>query len=142
MKHPRPTRSDVDQFCKKEGWQRVRDARGRTGTHHITYELVLADGRVLRTRVSHPPDRTDIGKSWFAHILRDQLQVSEGEFWSCVKGKGKPDRGIGRGPSADSIPADLVHALIHTVGLAETEIRRMSKDDAVARMQEFWTTGN
>lgn len=42
------------------------------------------DGRVLRTRVSHPVDRTDYGKSLWSHILRDQLEVSEAQFWECV----------------------------------------------------------
>jgi hypothetical protein len=39
---PQPTRERHEQFCKVEGWDCVRDARGRTGTHHVTYELGLA----------------------------------------------------------------------------------------------------
>jgi hypothetical protein len=51
----------------------------RTGTHHVTYELDLPDGRILRTRISHPPGRTTYGpSSLWAHVPRDQLQVSEG----------------------------------------------------------------
>lgn len=70
---PAPTRADHDAFCRLEGWTPVRDALGRTGTHHITYELRLPDGQVLRTRVSHPPNRQTYGARLWAHILRDQL---------------------------------------------------------------------
>lgn len=135
-----PTRADHDHFCQVEGWRRVRDARGRTGTHHITYELDLPDGRTLRTRVSHPPDRTDYGPSLFAHILRDQLAVSEKEFWACVSDGIVPDRG---GPAAptSSLPADLVHLLVNRVGIPEDKVRRMTRAEAVERAQRYWTDG-
>lgn len=135
-----PTRADHDRFCQVEGWRRVRDARGRTGTHHVTYELALPDGRTLRTRISHPPDRTDYGASLFAHILRDQLEVSDEEFWTCVRDGAVPDRG-GRAPSPASIPADLVHLLIHRVGLHEDEVKAMSREQAITRAQKYWSEG-
>jgi len=116
----------------------VRDSQGRTGTHHVTYELHLHDGRILRTRISHPPDRSTYGKSIWAHILRDQLDVSEAEFWACVQDKVKPDRGEPRVP-AEALPAELVHLLITRLGLSDPEIAKMSKADAIARMQEYWS---
>jgi hypothetical protein len=136
---PAPTRGDHETFCAAEGWERVRDSQGRTGTHHVTYELHLHDGRILRTRISHPPDRTTYGKSIWAHILRDQLDVTEAEFWACVQDKVKPDRGEPRVP-AEALPADLVHLLITRAGLSDAEIAAMSKDDAIARMQAYWST--
>jgi hypothetical protein len=39
---------------------------GRTGTHHVTYELDLIDGGVLRTRISHPVDRSSYGRSMWS----------------------------------------------------------------------------
>src|SRR5215472_12572327 len=111
MSGPVPTRKDHEAFCEAEGWQRVRDARGRTGTHHVTYELDLPDGRILRTRVSHPVDRTDYGPRLWRHILRDQLEVDEAVFWSCVRDGSKPQRGMPV-PPRESLPADLVHLLI------------------------------
>jgi hypothetical protein len=116
----------------------VRDSQGRTGTHHVTYELHLHDGRILRTRISHPPDRSTYGKSIWAHILRDQLDVSEAEFWACAQDKVKPDRGEPRVP-AEALPAELVHLLITRLGLSDAEIAKMSKADAIARMQEYWS---
>jgi hypothetical protein len=137
---PVPTRADHDRFCHVEGWRRVRDARGRTGTHHVTYELDLPDGRILRTRVSHPPDRTDYGPSLFAHILRDQLAVSEAEFWACVRDGTPPDRGAPSAPPS-SLPADLVQLLVRRVGLAEDDVRRMTRAEAIERAQRYWTDG-
>jgi hypothetical protein len=135
---PEPTRKDHEAFCQVEQWQRVRDARGRTGTHHVTYELALPDGRILRTRISHPVDRSGYGPSLWSHILRDQLQVTEAEFWSCVRENTKPDRGAPAVPPT-ALPADLVHMLISRVGLSETEVAAMTKNQAVARLQQYWT---
>jgi hypothetical protein len=137
---PQPTRQDHEKFCAVEGWTPVRDARGRTGTHHVTYELHLPDGRVLRTRISHPPDRTTYGSSQWSHILRDQLQVSEEEFWACVRDGIKPGRGV---PEArpEALPADLVHLLLTRVGLAESEVAAMTKAEAVERLNRYWSSG-
>lgn len=141
MTWPAPTRQDHEKFCRIEGWIPVRDARGRSGIHHVTYELTLKDGRILRTRISHPVDRSSYGPSMWKHVLRDQLQVSEAEFWDCVRDGAKPDRGEPE-PPAETLPADLVYLLITRVGLAEVEVATMSKDDAVARLQQYWTAGN
>lgn len=140
MSWPQPTRDRHDHFCRVEGWERVRDARGRTGTHHVTYEFGLFDGRILRTRVSHPVDRTTYGASIWAHILRDQLEVTEGVFWACVSDGKLPDRGAPEPPS-EVLPADVVHLLISRVGLAEDVVARMDKAEAVARLHRFWTDG-
>ena len=140
MTWPPAIREDHERFCKNEGWRRVRDARGRAGTHHVTYELDLPDGTALRTRISHPPDRSTYGPSLWAHILRDQLSVSEDEFWACIREGIQPYRGAPATP-AETLPADLVYLLIHRVGLDEAEVAQMSKGDAVARLQRFWTAG-
>lgn len=138
MNWPQQTRKDHDTFCRVEQWRRVRDARGRTGTPHVTYELDLPDGRILRTRISHPVDRGDYGQSLWRHILRDQLQVDEADFWACAHDGAKPPRGLPEPPAA-ALPADLVHLLISRVRLDETEVAAMSKQDAVARLQRYWT---
>jgi hypothetical protein len=137
---PQPTREDHDRFCQIEGGRPVRNARGRTGTHHVTYELDLPDGRILRTRISHPVDRSSYGRSMWGHILRDQLHVDEATFWSCVKDGTVPDRGTPQPPS-NALPADLVHLLISRVGLDEAEVSAMSKEEALARLQKYWTEG-
>jgi hypothetical protein len=138
---PQPTRKDHDTFCRIEQWRQVRDARGRTGTHHVTYELDLPDGRILRTRVSHPVDRTDYGPRLWRHILRDQLEVDEAAFWSCVHEGVNPQRGMPT-PPQESLPADLVHLLISRVGLTDAEVSVMSREDAISRLQMYWSDGS
>lgn len=141
MNHPAPTRKDHEEFCRVEGWRRVRDARGRTGTHHVTDELDLPDGGILRTRISHPVDRSDYGRRLWSHVLRDQLRVTEDEFWHCVRDGTRPDRG-GPLPPADSLPAEVVHLLITRVGLSGAEIAGMTRPEAIARLQRHWTDGS
>jgi hypothetical protein len=139
---PQPTRKDHETFCRTEGWQQLRTARGSTGTHHATYELPLSDGRILRTRISHPVDRTDYGPGIWGHILRDQLAVSEEVFWACVQDGRKPDRGGPPEPPPEALPAEMVYLLIHRVGLDESTVATMSKQDAAARLQQYWTQGS
>lgn len=139
MSWPQPTRRDHAKFCDVEGWQRVRNARGRTGTHHVN-ELTLPDGRILRTRISHPADRSGYGPGLWSHILRDQLRVSESEFWSCVRDGVKPDRGV-PDPPTGALPADLVHLLIRRVGLSDSEVAAMGRAEALDRLNRYWTEG-
>jgi len=72
--------------------------------------------------------------------LRDQLDVSESDFWDCVTGGVLPARG---GPAIpkEALPTELVHLLRSKVGIAEAEIAAMTKDEAVARLSNYWTTG-
>jgi hypothetical protein len=137
---PQATREDHERFCHAEGWRRVRDAKGRTGTHHVTYELSLPDGQILRTRISHPPDRTAYGDSLWGHILRDQLKVTQEVFWACIRDGTMPDRGV-RATPLETLPADLVHLLLTRIGLTEDEVGQLTKLEAIARLQQYWTEG-
>jgi hypothetical protein len=139
---PTSTRQDHQKFCEIEGWKPVRSALGRTGTHHLTYELALSDGRILRTRISHPPDRSTYGPGIWSHILRDQLDVTEEVFWGCVHNGVKPSRGEPGVPAADPIPAEVVHMLMSRVRLAESDVARMTKEEAIARLNQYWTQGD
>ena len=91
----------------------MRDATGRTGTHHITYELALPDGRVLCTgaRISHPPNRPTYGAGLWAHTLHDQLDTDEATFWAAVREGLLPQRSA---PSqlTNSLPTELA-LLLH-----------------------------
>ena len=137
MSFPAPTRADHQKFCEREGWTQVRTARGRTGTHHITFELTLPDGRVLRTRISHPPDRSTYGRALWGHILRDQLDVTEDVFWACVRDKVVPTRAATTQPGA-GLPAALVHQLI-AHGVPESDVAGMTRADALRRLNELWS---
>ena len=134
------TRATHNQFCLTEKWEAVRNARGGTVTHHITYELPLWDGRRLRTRVSRPADNTTYGPSLWKAILRDQLEVTEDQFWACVKDKQRPDRGQDAQPtSGSSLPAGLVYQLLHVARVAEADVKGLTLDQANAVMAEHWS---
>jgi hypothetical protein len=133
---PEPTRKDHQQFCLNEGWTQVRNAQGKSG-HHLTFELTLPDGQILRTRISHPPNRQTYGPSIWAHVLRDQLHVSEDEFWTCVREKKVPQRSR-REPITPAIPAGVVAQLL-SHGVAESEVRRMSRSEAIERLNLIWS---
>lgn len=121
-RRPPATREDHDRFCETEGWRLTRGAVGRPVTHHRTYELTLWDGRVLRTRISRPVDRTEYARSMWAHILREQLQVSTEEFWSCVTDAVIPDRGRPAVPDVKkAVPLYLFRAL-RELGMPEVDI--------------------
>ncbi len=137
MNEAQPPHRLHDRFCRTEGWQQVRDERAATGSRAVTYELTLPDGRTLRSRVARPEGEHEYGPSVWKHILRDQLQVSEPEFWACVHDGVPPDRGVPK-PAADALPVGLVHLLINRVGMPESDVMAMSKDQAIARLTEHW----
>jgi hypothetical protein len=137
MSWPAPTRSYHEKFCQVEGWKAVRDARGRAIGHHVTYELHLLDGRILRTRISRPVNRDTYGPGMWSSILRDQLEVAAEEFWACVLEGTVPARSAPK-PAADALPAQLVHLLIYQAKVPESEVAAMNKDEAIARLNQYW----
>lgn len=95
---------------------------------------------LLLTERGRPVDRTDYGPSIWSHILRDQLEVSTEEFWSCVEDRVRPTRGQPP-PPAETIPAGVVKVLTAEAHIPETVVRAMTKAEAVQRLAEFYTTG-
>lgn len=134
------SRRQHKQFCDIEGWETILNARGKPVVHHITFELALSDGRILRTRISRPANNERYGASLWAAIVRDQLDVTEDSFWACVDGRVLPPRpGSGATLASTGLPASLVHQLKATLGLSDDEVAALSKDDAVALMTAFWS---
>jgi len=134
------SRRDHDRFCQVEQWSEVRNARGKKVGHHVTYELELPDGRILRTRVSRPANNTTYGASLWNLILTEQLCVSEQEFWECVSNKNPPKRGFGSDETpVAALPAQLVHQLIHDLGVPESEIVGMTLERATKLMIAYWS---
>lgn len=129
MKRPAPTRQHHEKFCLTERWILVTDARGRTVGHHTTYKLVTPLGDVLRTRVSHPVNRTSYAPSMWSHILRDQLRVTADEFWVCVLEGTLPDRGARVVPEA-ALPLHLVARLVRELGMTRQAIAGLNVEEA------------
>ncbi|KGM13646.1 hypothetical protein [Cellulomonas bogoriensis] len=137
--HPPGDRHTHRVFCETEGWEVRTSARGRRGQDHVTFELSLPDGRVLLTRVSHPVDRTTYGRSISSHILRDQLDVTEDEFWACVQDGTLPARSREETPDR-SLPAWLVQHLLDA-GITAEAISAMDEHDAKATLGRIWSGG-
>lgn len=134
------SRREHNRFCQIEKWVELRNARNKKVRHHITYELELPDGRVLRTRVSRPADKTTYGADLWNHILAVQLCVTEHEFWECVKKRRPPNRALGATKIPDgALPAQLVHQLLHVVGVPEADIAGMTVERARELMDEYWS---
>jgi hypothetical protein len=72
-----------------------------------------------------------------AHILREQVRVSEDEFWACVREKKVPQRSRGE-PVLPSIPAGVVAQLL-SHGVGESEVRLMSRAEAIERVNSIWS---
>ena len=80
------------------------------------------------------------GSGLWSHILRDQLQVSQQDFWQCVNDGVLPPRSQPAVP-ADSIPTEVLYLLKQRVGLSDDQLAGMTAEAAIERLQQYWTTG-
>ncbi len=131
------TFGDLKTFVEHDGWlEEPNLVRGhaRAGDHW-RYRKDLPNGTILRTKVSHVL-RDEVGLDLFKHILRDQLRVTEDQFWNVVRGLGTelPEP---RAPEAETVPGWLVQRLIMTVGLREDDVREMTVDEARAAWEAY-----
>lgn len=138
MKHP--TWDDIRRFCEVDGWEPTHGARGRKRRDHDRYVKTLPDGRILRTKASH--GRDEIGDpSLVKHILRDQLEVTEEQFWDAVDNGRAPQRGgdqpVASGRPDSSLPGWLAVNLSALVGLSDDEIFAMDEEQAMQAWLEW-----
>jgi predicted RNA binding protein YcfA (HicA-like mRNA interferase family) len=133
------TFGDLQEYLENAfGWVEEKNlARGRRrGADHLRYSKTLPSGYRLRTKVSLHP-REEIGPDLFKEILREQLRITEDEFWSVVRGRGEPSQPETAGPAVPGIPGWLVERLIVGVGMAEAEVLRLTPERAQALWDEF-----
>ena len=75
---------------------------------------------------------------WSA-ILRDQLKVTNDEFWACVQERVIPDRGGSESTSnPKALPLHLVNELIERVGLKPEEAVSLTLEEAIERINQYW----
>ncbi|MCW2939017.1 MAG: hypothetical protein JWN00_2002 [Actinomycetia bacterium] len=79
----------------------------------------------------------------FAHILRDQLQVTEEQSWAAVDRGERPRRPQPEGELADApaLDAKLARNLIVRVGMKPGDLVGISKEEAVEIWSAWLTTG-
>lgn len=135
--------ADHRRFVEAEGWEHKGTARGagRTGDHH-RYTLALADGDVLYTRVSHGPGGIN-DPGLVHHVLRDQLRVSEEDFYRCGRDGLLPPRPQPERPArpAEGIDGKLMRNLARKLGLTAGQIGAMTKAEAVKAWQDYLAGG-
>jgi hypothetical protein len=126
-----PTWGEIERFCRIDGWREKR----RTG--HVFFEKVLADGTVLRTHRSFAGDKTmSPGRK---AILRNQLQVSEADFWAALE-TGEPVARPSEPPAAEALlPAYLVRVLKDELHMSEPEIAALSAEESQRLVHERWS---
>lgn len=73
-----------------------------------------------------------------------ELSCTANQFWAAVDDGIKPQRPGAEPeppPPGETIPFDLARNLVMKAGLTQIELARMTKGEAVARWQEFLTSG-
>jgi hypothetical protein len=123
------TFADIRAYVLHDGWiEEPGLARGRARTgDHRRYRKELVGGSILRTKIPHGL-RDDVGADLLRHILRDQLRVTEEQFWAVVHGS--TSEAALPPPETEAIPGWLVERLLLTVGLPEADVRLMTPDEA------------
>jgi hypothetical protein len=138
-----PTFAQLRKFVEVEGWDDKDELSSkRTGDHH-RYVMTTPTGERLMTRVSHGVGQI-ADRDLFAHILRDQLQVTEAQFWDAVENGVRPERPKPPGPDragGPSIDAKLAKNLLTKVGMTQPELIGLTQPEAVAIWQHWLTTG-
>ena len=124
-----PTHRDLKKFCDNDRW----DPKKRTD--HWRYTKRLADGRTLRRKVSFGSG--EVGDpGLFAAILREQLQVSETEFWRVVR-EGGPARRAEVPVMAPAAPPLLSAATVlqlRKLGVSLEQVRKLRSQAEAAEL--------
>jgi hypothetical protein len=77
LKCPHGTR-ELKRYCENNGWVVIRN------TDHWHYEKVLANGDVLKAKVSHALHKEIPAHIW-SKILKNQLRITEEQFYKHRK---------------------------------------------------------
>lgn len=99
------------------------------------YEKVLADGTVLRTHRSFAGGKT-MSPGRFKAILRNQLRVSEDDFWASLESGEPVDRPSAPPEAEPALPAYVARVLKGELHLTEDEIAALSPEEAKRRVAD------
>lgn len=126
-----PTWGDPIKFCEADKWEVNRK------TKHIVFKKVLPDSSELRTQASRGKDQQAIGQGLFHFILREELLVSEDEFWKAIESR-QPAERPGHPPAVPPRKPNpqLVHQLEQQLRLGAEEIAKLSHDEAVRLLDQ------
>jgi hypothetical protein len=135
-----PTFADLRKFLAVDGeWIELPRQGSKRHRDHYRYAKVLSDGTTLYTRISQGAGSID-DHDLFKLILRDQLGVTEFEFWAAVDGGHPPSRASERvRPEQPTLPHWLVSNLTRKAGLSVSDVMATSEEQARAAWDD-WTS--
>lgn len=134
-----PSFGDIERFCKIDGWQRQTGVGGPR-QRHIRFEKPLPDEPALRTQISHDRSSTPSAGRWKA-ILRNQLKVTEEQFWEALRTRTPVDR-TPPPPPPEPIPVDdWVREGLRRTGMTDTQIDDLDAEQAQQELYRRWSGG-
>jgi hypothetical protein len=133
-----PDFGDIERFCKIDGWEQQTDVGG-SRQRHIRYEKPLADELSLRTQISHDRSSTPSPGRWKA-ILRNQLKVTEEQFWEALRTGTAVDR-TPPPPPPEPIPVEeWVREGLRRTGMTDEEVDRLAPEEAQQELYRRWSS--
>ena len=77
----------------------------------------------------------------WSHILKQQLEVTQEQFWKCVRDKTLPDRGFEPLTAPpQSLPLFLLRELMR-LGVSEADALKLTPAEAVEKRAELLASG-
>lgn len=134
------TFDEIDRFCKIDGWQLVR------ATGHNRWEKTYRcpgfnEDFNLWTETSHAGNNSPSPGVWRV-ILREQLKISEDDFWDVLHSANPFNRCPPPPPrQAPRVPANLARQLERDLHFGAKQIEGMSKEKALELLREHWSKG-
>lgn len=134
-----PSFGDIERFCKIDGWQQDTGVGGPR-QRHIRYEKQVAGQAALRTQISHDRSSTPSPGRWKA-ILRNQLKVTEEQFWEALRSGDQVDRSPPPLPPQPVPVDDWVREGLRREGLRDDEIESLGPVEAQKELHRRWSRG-
>ena len=136
-----PSWGDIRKFLAADQWRELPSAsRGGSQTDHIWFEKAFADGRVLRTKISHSLRKT-VSAGRFRAICRHELEVSVDEFWACVRSRKPVDRPVPVEELEYQHPAWVVDVLVGKLHMSGEDLAKLGRAEAERLVHEYWGRG-
>jgi hypothetical protein len=126
----KPTRyDDLRAFCRIDGWISASGRPGRSTSKHEVWTKSLSGGTTLRVVISK--GRGEYPPRMAGYILKNEVRVTEHEFWSAVRTGDAPQRPEQRParPEGELLPLSLVRALL-AAGYSGADLDGLSQAEA------------
>lgn len=128
---PVPDKKDLSRFCELDRWEKTK----ATSPDHDRYRKTLANGDILRTRVSLGRGPAFDDPALWTRVWRYQLALgSEAEFWEVLRTRRPASRGRpAAAPQQPSMPTWLFEFLVNVIGLPENNVLGMTEEQTMQR---------